>query len=116
MSVPNIVQIHKHKINSIYIFNNYCIINIHILLNYKLKLKYHRLIIKTMYDRIDLAVGCMLLTAFTSSLATGLIITFATSGGINEGAVPLSVAACIFMGSVFLTCLYKVVIYIDGGN
>jgi len=69
-----------------------------------------------MYDRIDLAIGCLLLTAFTTSLATGLIITFATSGGIKEGAIPLSVAACIFMCSVVLTCLYKLLNYIDGGN
>ena len=69
-----------------------------------------------MYDRISLGIGCILLTAFTSSLATGLIITFATSGGINEGAVPLSVAACIFMCTVVLSCLYKLLDYIDGDN
>jgi hypothetical protein len=69
-----------------------------------------------MYDKVNLAIWCVLLTAFTSSLATGLIITFATSGGLNEGAIPLSVAACILVGSIFLTCLYKLLDYIDGGN
>jgi len=66
-----------------------------------------------MYDRVGLGILCILATGFTCSLATGLIITYATSGGINEGAVPLAVAACILVGSIFLSCLYKLLVCIE---
>ena len=36
-------------------------------------------------------------TIIACCITTGLILTFATSGGISAGAIPFTIAACIIM-------------------
>jgi len=58
-------------------------------------------------DYLDRGVTCVVVTAFSSCITTGLILTFATSGGIAAGAIPLTVGGCILMFVIVVSCFYK---------
>jgi hypothetical protein len=55
--------------------------------------------------------GFIIITAFTCSLTTGLILTFATSSGISAGAIPFTIAGCILMCIIILTVTLKCLEY-----
>jgi hypothetical protein len=48
-------------------------------------------------DNFEKIIGCITVTAFSCCITTGLILTFATSGGISAGAIPFAIGACIVM-------------------
>jgi hypothetical protein len=64
----------------------------------------------TIYEKLLFFIN---LTIFTTSLCVGLIITFGTSGGINEGAIPLTVAGCILMLNIIMYIFYKFIVWCD---
>ena len=58
-------------------------------------------------------MGFILITGFTCTLFTGLLLTFATSGGISAGAVPLTIAGCILVFMLLVFGLHKILMYFD---
>ena len=58
-------------------------------------------------------MGFILITGFTCTLFTGLLLTFATSGGISAGAIPLTISGCMLILMFIIFCLHKILIYFD---
>ena len=59
-----------------------------------------------LYDKI---LAFIIISLFICSLSVGLILTFTTSAGINDGAIPLTVAACTLMLIISMFIYYKII-------
>ena len=55
--------------------------------------------------------GTIYTIIIASCITTGLILTFATSGGISAGAIPLTVAACMIVLVIIMVMLAKLMDY-----
>ena len=58
-------------------------------------------------DYVDKGILCLAVTTFSCCITTGLVLTFATSGGIAAGAIPFTIGGCIIMCITTLFCFYK---------
>lgn len=63
-------------------------------------------------DYLDKSLVCLVITTFSCCITTGLVLTFATSGGIAAGAIPFTIGACIVMCVIALSCFYKCADYL----
>jgi len=59
---------------------------------------------------LDHSIGFITIAAIASCIIAGLILTFATSGGINAGAIPFTIGGCIIM---CITLVYGVIKCLD---